>query len=201
MALARAHRISYVGELGWEIYMPTEMARHVFDAILEAGGPHGLRLCGMHVLDSCRIEKAFRHFGHDISDEDHVLEAGLGFAVKADKPASRFGHFIGREAVLAKTEAGLSKRLVQFQLKDPEPLLYHAEPIWRDGELAGHLTSGNYGHHLGAAIGLGYVACAPGETAADLLGSVYEIVIAGTRFAATASLKPFYDPESERVRV
>jgi 4-methylaminobutanoate oxidase (formaldehyde-forming) len=201
MALARAHRISYVGELGWEIYMPAEMARHVFDAILQAGEPHGLALCGMHVLDSCRIEKAFRHFGHDISDEDHVLEAGLGFAVKVDKPGSRFGDFIGREAVLAKKQAGLSKRLLQFKLDDPEPLLYHTEPIWREGALAGHLTSGNYGHHLGAAIGLGYVACAPGETAADILASSYEIEVAGARFAATASFKPFYDPKAERVKV
>ncbi len=201
MALARAHRISYVGELGWEIYMPAEMARHVFDAILQAGEPHGLALCGMHVLDSCRIEKAFRHFGHDISDEDHVLEAGLGFAVKVDKPGSRFGDFIGREAVLAKKQAGLSKRLLQFKLDDPEPLLYHTEPIWREGVLAGHLTSGNYGHHLGAAIGLGYVACAPGETAADILASSYEIEVAGARFAATASFKPFYDPKAERVKV
>ena len=200
MALARAHRISYVGELGWEIYVPTEMARHVFDAIVAVGEPHGLRLCGMHVLDSCRIEKAFRHFGHDISDGDHVLEAGLGFAVKIDKPASRFGDFIGREAVLAKKQAGLSKRLVQFKLDDREPLLYHAEPIWRDGELAGHLTSGNYGHHLGAAIGLGYVACGTGEKAADMLASSYEIEVAGTRFAAAASLKPLYDPKSERVK-
>ena len=201
MTRARAHRISYVGELGWEIYMPTEMARHVFDTIVAAGEPHGLRLCGMHVLDSCRIEKAFRHFGHDISDEDHVLEAGLGFAVKVDKPASRFGEFIGREAVLAKKEAGLSKRLIQFQLTEPEPLLYHAEPIWRDGELTGYLTSGNYGHHLGAAIGLGYVACETGETAGGILGSAYEIEVAGTRFAATASLKPLYDPKAERVKV
>ena len=201
MALARAHRISYVGELGWEIYMPTEMARHVFDTIVAAGEPHGLRLCGMHVLDSCRIEKAFRHIGQDISDEDHVLEAGLGFAVKIDKPASRFGDFIGREAVLAKKQTGLSKRLLQFKLKDREPLLYHTEPIWRDGRLAGYLTSGNYGHHLGAAIGLGYVACETGETPDDILGSAYDIEVAGTRFAATASLKPFYDPKAERVKV
>jgi 4-methylaminobutanoate oxidase (formaldehyde-forming) len=200
MVLARAHRISYVGELGWEIYMPTEMARHVFDAIVAVGEPHGLRLCGMHVLDSCRIEKAFRHFGHDISDEDHVLEAGLGFAVRIDKPASRFGDFIGREAVLTKKQVGLSKRLVQFQLKDPEPLLYHAEPIWRDRQLVGYVTSGNYGHHLGAAIGLGYVACETSETPDDILGSAYEIEVAGTRFAAAASLKPFYDPKAERVK-
>ena len=201
MTRARAHRISYVGELGWEIYMPSDMARHVFDAILQGGDRHGLRLCGMHVLDSCRIEKAFRHFGHDITDDDHVLEAGLGFAVKADKPAGRFGDFTGRDAVLRKKQAGLSRRMVQFQLNDPEPLVYHAEPIWRDGELAGYLTSGNYGHHLGAAVGLGYVACGPEEKPGDILSSRYEIEIAGVRVAATASLKPLYDAGSARTKI
>ena len=147
------------------------------------------------VLDTCRLEKAFRHFGHDITDEDHVLEAGLGFAVKTDK-----GAFIGRDAVLRKREEGLQRRLVQFQLQDPEPLLYHLEPVYRDGELAGYLSSGGYGHHLGAAIGLGYVPCA-GETAAEVLASKYEIDVAGTRVAATASLQPLYDPKAERVKV
>ncbi len=196
-ALVRAHRITYVGELGWELYVSADMARYVFDRIAEAGDTQGLRLCGMHVLDSCRLEKGFRHFGHDISDEDHVLEAGLGFAVKPDKPAGRFGDFLGREAVLTKKQQGLTKRLVQFKLNDPEPLLYHNEPIWRDGKIAGHLTSGNYGHHLGAAIGLGYVHCEVGE---DVLASAYEIEVAGDRCAADASLKPMYDPKSERVR-
>ncbi|WP_422367527.1 GcvT family protein [Pelagibius sp.] len=199
-ALARAHRITYVGELGWELYVSADMARHVFDRIAEAGDAHGLRLCGMHVLDSCRMEKAFRHFGHDITDEDHVLEAGLGFAVKPDKAAGRFGDFLGREAVLRKKQLGLSKRLLQFKLQDAEPLLYHNEPIWRDGTIAGYLTSGNYGHHLGAAIGLGYVDCDVSEKPDDVLGSTYEIEVAGERFPALASLKPMYDPKSERVR-
>jgi len=201
MGLVRAHRLTYVGELGWELYVPTESARLVFDTIAEAGADHGLRLCGMHVLDSCRIEKAFRHFGHDITDEDHVLEAGLGFAVKVDKPASKFGDFFGREAVLRKKQAGLSARLLQFKLNDPEPLLYHNEPIWSGGRIVGYVSSGNYGHHLGAAIGLGYVACDPDMSAADVLSSSYEIEIAGDRFSAESSLKPLYDPKSERVRV
>jgi 4-methylaminobutanoate oxidase (formaldehyde-forming) len=199
-ALARAHRVSYVGELGWELYVSSDMARHVFDVIAEAGDAHGLKMCGLHVLDSCRIEKAFRHFGHDISDEDHVLEAGLGFAVKTEKPAGRYGDFIGRRAVLQKKQDGLGRRLLQFRLKDPEPLVYHNEPIWRDGRIAGHLTSGNYGHHLGAAIGLGYVECETGERAEGLLGSAYEIEVAGARVPAEASLKPLYDPKGERVR-
>ncbi|MBZ9701343.1 MULTISPECIES: FAD-dependent oxidoreductase [unclassified Mesorhizobium] len=194
MGLARAHRVTYVGELGWELYVSTDQAAHVFEAIEAAGADVGLKLCGLHALDSCRIEKAFRHFGHDITDEDNVLEAGLGFAVKTAK-----GDFIGRDAVLKKKEAGLSRRLVQFRLKDPQPLLFHNEAILRDGKIVGPITSGNYGHHLGGAIGLGYVPC-QGETEADVLASSYEIEIAGERFAAEASLKPMYDPKSERVK-
>ncbi|MEM5494879.1 FAD-dependent oxidoreductase [Hoeflea sp. AS16] len=195
MGLARAHRVTYVGELGWELYVSSDQTAHVFEALVEAGADHGLKLCGLHTLDSCRIEKGFRHFGHDITDEDHVLEAGLGFAVKTKK-----GDFIGRDAVLAKREEGLSRRLVQFQLKDPEPLLFHNEVIVRDGEIVSIITSGNYGHHLGGAIGLGYVPCA-GESAEDVLASTYEIEIAGERHQAIASLKPLYDPGSLRVRM
>lgn len=200
MAEARAHRISYVGERGWELYVPAEMAEHVFDTVWQSGMSHDLRLTGLHVLDSCRIEKAFRHFGHDISDEDHILEAGLGFAVKLDKTPSQIGNFIGRDAVLRKKDAGLSKRLIQFKLDDPTPLLYHNEPILRDGKIAGYLTSGNYGHHLGAAIGLGYVACMPQESAAEMLASSYQIDVAGQIVSATASLKPLYDPSGEKMR-
>jgi len=195
MGLARAHRVSYVGELGWEIYISSDMAGHVFEALWDAGQDLGLKLCGMHMMDSCRSEKAFRHFGHDITCEDHVLEAGLGFAVKTAKP-----DFIGREAVLRKKEEGLSARMVQFLLQDPEPLVYHNEPVIRDGEIVGYLSSGSYGHTLGGAVGLGYVPCA-GQTAADVLASNYEIDVMGTRVQATASLRPLYDPKSERVKV
>ena len=194
MALARAHRVSYVGELGWEVYVQADMAAHVFETLLEAGKDHGLKLCGMHMMDSCRIEKGFRHFGHDITCEDHVLEAGLGFAVSKTKPA-----FIGRDAVQRKRDEGLGARMVQFRLTDPEPLLYHNEPILRDGQIVGYLSSGNYGHHLGAAIGLGYVPC-KGETGEELLASSYEIDIAGTRVPAEASLKPLYDPKGARMK-
>jgi len=194
MGMARAHRVTYVGELGWEIYVSSDQAPHVFEALEKAGEDVGLKLCGLHVLDSCRIEKAYRHFGHDITDEDHVIEAGLGFAVKTDK-----GDFIGRDAVLEKRKNGLETRFVQFQLNDPEPLLYHNEPILRDGEIIGYLSSGNYGHYLGAAIGLGYVPC-KGESAEQVLASNYEIEIAGERFSAKASLRPLYDPKSSRVK-
>ena len=195
MGLARAHRVTYVGELGWELYVPTDQTAHVFETIEEAGKNIGLKLCGLHTLDSCRIEKAFRHFGHDITDEDHVLEAGLGFAVKTAK-----GDFIGRDAVLAKRDAGLERRLLQFRLADPEPLLFHNEAVVRDGTIVGTVTSGNYGHHLGGAIGMGYVP-AKGQSEADILGSRYEIEIAGERFEAEASLKPMYDAKAERVRM
>ncbi|MEM6762623.1 MAG: FAD-dependent oxidoreductase, partial [Pseudomonadota bacterium] len=194
MGLARAHRVSYVGELGWEIYVGSDMAAHVFETFYEAGADVGLKLCGLHMMDSCRIEKAFRHFGHDISCEDHVIDAGLGFAVKTDKES-----FIGRDAVLRRKQTGPNARMVQFLLNDPDPLLFHNEPILRDGEVVGYLTSGNYGHTLGAAVGLGYVPCA-GESGADVLASRYEIEVVGTRVAATASLKPLYDPKGERMR-
>jgi len=195
MGLSRVHLVTYVGELGWEVYVSTDMADHVFEVLSEAGEDLGLKLCGMHMMDTCRIEKGFRHFGHDITCEDHVLEAGLGFAVKADK-----ADFIGRDAVLRKKEAGLENRLLQFKLSDAEPLLYHNEPVVRDGEIVGYLSSGAYGHALGAAIGMGYVPCA-GESAAEVLASSYEIDVMGTRVKAEASLKPLYDPKSERVKV
>ncbi len=194
LGLARVHRVSYVGELGWEVYVGADMAAHAFETIWRAGQGMGAKLCGMHMMDSARIEKAFRHFGHDITCEDHVLEAGLGFAVKTAKP-----DFIGRDAVLARREAGLARRMVQFRLTDPEPLLYHNEPILRDGEIVGYLSSGAYGHHLGGAIGMGYVPCA-GETGAQVLASGYEIDVAGSRVAAEASLRPLYDPGAARTK-
>ncbi|MEM6758116.1 MAG: FAD-dependent oxidoreductase [Pseudomonadota bacterium] len=194
MGLARVHRVTYVGELGWEIYVSADMAGHAFETLYAAGDDLGLSLCGMHMMDTCRIEKGFRHFGHDITCEDHVLEAGLGFAVKTDKP-----DFIGRDAVLRKKDEGLQSRLIQFRLTDPEPLLYHNEPILRDGEIVGYLSSGAYGHHLRGAMGLGYVPC-PGETAQDVLSSSYEIDVAGTRIMAEASLRPMYDPKGDRAK-
>ncbi len=196
MGLARAHRVTYVGELGWEIYVSSDMAGHAFETLHAAGQDMGLKLCGMHMMDSCRIEKGFRHFGHDITCEDHVVDAGLGFAVKVDKGCD----FIGREAVIARKESGPKNRLVQFKLTDADPLLFHNEPIVRDGEYVGYLSSGNYGHTLGGAIGLGYVPC-EGEKAADVLASSYEIDVCGVKVKAEVSLKPMYDPKSERVKV
>ncbi|MDP2083023.1 MAG: FAD-dependent oxidoreductase [Pseudotabrizicola sp.] len=192
MGLARAHRVSYVGELGWEIYVPTDQAAHVFETLV-AAAPE-MKLCGLHALDSCRIEKAYRHWGHDITDEDHVLEAGLGFAVSRKK-----ADFLGRDAVLAREDAGVRRRMVQFLVRDPEAMIFHNEAIVRDGQIVGPVTSGNYGHALGGCVGLGYVPCA-GQSEADVLASTYEIEIAGRRFKAEASLVPLYDPMSGRMR-
>jgi glycine cleavage system aminomethyltransferase T len=152
MGLARAHRVTYVGELGWELYVSTDQAAHVFEAIEEAGSDLGLKLCGLHTLDSCRIEKAFRHFGHDITDEDHVLEAGLGFAVKTAK-----GDFIGRDAVLRKEEEGpvAPHGAVPADRSRAAAVPQRGDRARRQDRRHGH--SGNYGHFLGGAIGMGYV--------------------------------------------
>jgi len=195
-ATVRASRISYVGELGWELSIPTDMALHVWETIVEAGADFGLAHVGMHAMNSLRIEKAYRHWGDDIADEDTPLEAGLGFAVKFDKP----GGFIGRDALLAQKEEGLTRRLVQFRLTDPEPLLYHNEPILRDGDICGYVTSAMYGHTLGGAVGLGYVANPDGVDADYVKAGTYEIEVACERFAAEASLRPMYDPKGERMK-
>jgi 4-methylaminobutanoate oxidase (formaldehyde-forming) len=194
-ALVRAHRISYVGELGWELYIPSEFAGPVFDVIAEAAGER-LALVGFHALDSLRLEKACRHFGHDIGDEDTPLEAGLGFACALDKQVA----FIGREALLEQSERAPTRRLVQFRLTEPEPLLFHDEPIVMDGERIGLLTSGSYGHTLGAAIGMGWVRH-PDGVAPEVLGAArFEIEISGERHPAEASLRAFYDPTGARMR-
>jgi len=195
-ALVRASRITYVGELGWELYVPTEFIQGVYDELWDAGARFGLVHAGYHALNSLRMEKAYRHWGHDITDEDTPLEAGLAFAVKWDKP----GGFIGREALLRQRQSGCTKRLVQFKLKSSEPLLYHNEPVWRAGSIVGHIRSGMYAHTLGAAVGLGYVT-APGGAVVGAIGEDdYEIEIAGTRHPALASLRPMYDPQNLRIK-
>jgi glycine cleavage system aminomethyltransferase T len=196
LALVRASRITYVGELGWELYVPTEFMQGVYDELVSSGKDYGLVHAGYHALNSLRIEKAYRHWGHDITDEDTPLEAGLGFAVKWDKA----GGFIGREALLRQKQSGHLKRLVQFKLKSPEPLLYHNEPIWRGDAIVGFIRSGMYGHSLGAAVGLGYVTAADGAPVGAVGPDDYEIEVAGIRCPATASLRPLYDPKNERIR-
>lgn len=196
-ALVRASRITYMGELGWELYMPTEFAAGVYETLMEAGDAFGLKHAGMHAMNSLRIEKAYRHWGHDITDEENPLEAGLGFAVAWDKPDG----FTGRDALLRKKEQGVTYRMAQFLLKDPEKMLYHNEPIYRDGAIVGYLTSGIYGHTLGGAVGLGYVGNPDGVTADFVNSGTYEIEVAGERVEASASLRPLYDPKSERVKM
>ena len=197
-AQVRATRVSYVGELGWELYVPSDQAVHVFDEIIRAGLPHGLRLAGMHALDSGRIEKKFCHFGHDIADEDNPIEAGLGFVCDYNKSIP----FIGRDAMSKIRDQGVppKKRLVQFVLQDPEAMLYHHEPILMDGKVVGFLTSGNYGHTLGGSVGLGYVRSAEGITADFLASGAFAIDVGGKHVPATASLRAQYDPKGDRMR-
>jgi 4-methylaminobutanoate oxidase (formaldehyde-forming) len=195
-ARVRASRVTYVGELGWEVYVPTDLATGVYDALVAAGQDLGLRHAGYHAMDSLRIEKAYRSWGHDLGSEDTPLEAGLGFAVRLDKKVQ----FLGRDALLAQREKPLGRRLVVFTLEDEEPLLYHDEPILRDGVLVGRITSGAYGHTIGRAIGLGYVAHADGVTDAFIESGRWELEIACDRHRARAQLSPPYDPKSLRVR-
>ena len=197
-ARVRASRITYVGELGWELYIPTECAPGVFDALMQAAPSVGGRLAGYHALNSLRMEKGYRHWGHDISDEDTPLQSGLGFAVAMKK----HGGFIGLEALQAQKEAGLTRRLVMFALDDATPLLYHNEPICRDGAIVGRISSGMFGHHLGKSLGMGYVECqTQGEAPDAILQGKYEIEVAGVRYSAQPSLAPLYDPSSARIKV
>ncbi len=197
-ARVRASRITYVGELGYELYIPTEFAQSVFDVIVAAGERFGLCLAGYHAMNSLRMEKAYRHWGHDICDEDTPLEAGLQFAVKWHKP----GGFIGLEALERSREHGPRRRLVAIALERADRLLYHNEPIWRSGTMVGRVTSGMFGHTLDASLGLGYLANA-GEpvTPEWIAAGQYEVEVAAERVPARVSLQPFYDPAGSRVRM
>lgn len=196
-AQALALRVTYVGELGWELYLPSESMVPVFDLLMEAGQELGLKLAGYHALDSLRSEKGYRHWGHDITPADTPLQAGLGFAVGFGKEAD----FIGRVALEAQRRAPLTRRLVHFMLEDPGPILLHDEPIYRDGEIVGRITSGAYGYTLGRSVGMGYLEHPAGVDAAFVNAGSYELELACERFPARASLKPFYDPKGERVRM
>jgi 4-methylaminobutanoate oxidase (formaldehyde-forming) len=196
-ARVQAIRVTYLGELGWELYIPTEHALDVYDRLVEAGHVHGLRHAGLQALSSLRLEKAYRDFGHDIGNLDTPFEAGLGFAVKLDKPSG----FIGRDALALQKKAGLpSRRLVQFLLKDPGPLVYHGEVIWRDGVAVGTIRAGAYGHTLGASVCLGYVEPGVAVTRDFVADGTWEIEVAGVRHPAHASLRPLYDPGGDRIR-
>lgn len=192
-------RITYLGELGYELYIPTEQATHVYDRLVAAGAALGLRHAGLKALASLRLEKGYRDYGHDIDNTDTVLEAGLGFAVDLKKP----GGFLGKEAVVAQKAAGpLRRRLLQILLRDPEPLMFHAEVVRRDGHPVGYVRAASYGFTLGGAVGLAMID--GGGAAIDqawIDAGTWEVEIADRRYPATASLRPLYDPRNERIRM
>lgn len=197
-ARVRASRVTFVGELGWELYMPADLAAHVFDTLAEAGGAFGLKYGGFFALNSLRMEKGYRHWSHDIGEEDTPLEGGVGFAVAFDKP----GGFIGRDALLRQRAQGkLKKRLVQFKLLDADaPFVYHNEPVWAGDKIVGSITSGAYGHRLNASLGMGYIEHPDGVDQAFLDANRFEVEIAWKRYAVQAQLKPWYDPAGVRVK-
>ena len=175
--------------------MPAGETIKVFAELQQAGAEFGIRNVGLHAVNSLRLEKGFRHWGHDIGSEDNLFQAGLSFAAKPDA-----GDFVGRDAFLQEKAAGLpDRRLVQFKLDDPEPLLYHNEPIVMDGRIVGYLSSGMYGHTVGAAIGMGF-AVVPELTADRIKQATFEIEVAKERFSAQASLRALYDPSASRMK-
>ncbi len=191
-------RITYLGELGYELYVPAEQAVHVYDRIVAAGPAYGLRHAGTKALASLRMEKGYRDYGHDIDNTDSVLEAGLGFAVALDKP----GGFLGRDAVLAKKAEGpLRRRLLQVLVSDPEPLLYHAEVIRRDGVPVGYVRAASYGFTLGGAVGLAMIEADELIDTAWIAAGDWTVEIADRQWPCTMSLRPLYDPANERIKV
>jgi glycine cleavage system aminomethyltransferase T/glycine/D-amino acid oxidase-like deaminating enzyme len=192
-------RITYLGELGYELYIPAEQATHVYDRVVAAGEALGLRHAGLRALASLRMEKGYRDYGHDIDNTDSPLEAGLGFAVALDKP----GGFIGRDAVAAlKAQGPLRRRLLQVLLLDPEPMLYHAEIVHRDGKPVGYVRAASYGHTLGGAVGLAMIEAEPGQAIdkAWLEAGRWTVDVAGRVVPAKVSLQPLYDPTMARIK-
>jgi 4-methylaminobutanoate oxidase (formaldehyde-forming) len=196
-ATALAIRVTFVGELGWELHIPTIHAVQVYDQLVEAGQEFGLRHAGMQTLNSLRLEKAYRDFGVDVDNTDNPIEAGLGFAVKLDKE----GGFIGRDALATIKDEGVPhNRMLQFLLLDPEPLLYGNELIYLNGQEVGHLQIGGYGHTLGGAVGIGFARIDEPLTAEIVNTGGWEIDVAGDRIRARASLKPLFDPQMKRIK-
>ena len=190
-------RITYLGELGYELYVPAEQAVHVYDLIVAVGEPVGLRHAGLKALASLRMEKGYRDYGHDIDNTDDPFEVGLGFAVDLNKPDG----FIGKEAVVAKRVQGpLTRRLAQVLVKDPNPLLFHAEVVRRNGVVVGYVRAGSYGFSLGGAVGLFMIEANEPVTADFIAQGNWEIDIAGKLYPAEVSLRPFYDPEMKKIK-
>jgi glycine cleavage system aminomethyltransferase T/glycine/D-amino acid oxidase-like deaminating enzyme len=190
-------RITYLGELGYELYIPSEQATHVYDRLVEVGERHGLRHAGLKALASLRMEKGYRDYGHDIDNTDSILEAGLGFAMDLKK-----GDFLGRDAVMAKKAEGpLTRRIAQVLVKDPDPLMFHGEIVRRDDKPIGYVRAASYGHTLGGAVGLFMIEAGQPIDAAYIEGAKWDVEIAGARHEATVSLKPLYDPTNARVKM
>jgi glycine cleavage system aminomethyltransferase T len=189
-------RITYVGELGYELYVPAEQAAHVYDRIVVAGRAADLCHAGLKALASLRMEKGYRDYGHDIDNTDSVLEAGLGFVVALDKD------FIGRDAMLAvKARGPLTRRLLQVQALDQEPMMFHAEVVRRDGRPVGYIRAASYGHTLGGAVGLAMIDAGEPLDQAWLDRGEWTVDVAGRFYPARVSLRPLYDPTSARVRM
>ena len=191
-----AIRMSFVGELGWELYIPSEFSNNVFDALMAAGQEFDLKLVGLHALDSLRLEKGYKHWSADITPDDTPFEAGLGFCVKMDKP-----DFIGKEVLVQQKKSAMERKLVMFSIEDPGPLAYHDEPIYRDGELVAENTHGAFSHVLGCSIGMCWLKHSEGIDDAWIMAGKYEINIAGKLFPIKIHLEPVYDPKSQRVRL
>jgi heterotetrameric sarcosine oxidase gamma subunit len=200
-ARVRASRITYVGELGWELYIPAEFAPHVFERLWEAGQEFGLTPAGMHTMNNCRMEKAYRHWGHDMSDEETPIEAGLGFAVAWDKK----GGFIGKKALESQRSRPVQpKRLVCLALADNSvrgPMIYHEEPIYRNGVIVGATTSGAWGHRVDLSLGLGYVKHEGGVSREWIESGKWEVELAWQRYPAKVQLQSFYDPTGARIKI
>lgn len=192
----RALRVTYVGELGWELHVPLAGTGDVFDALMAAGKPHGIRPVGYRAIESLRLEKGYRAWGSDITPNDNPFEAGLGWAVKLKRNTP----FVGREAVEAASSQPLPKQLATFTTIDPDVVLLGRETILRDGEPVGYLTSGGFGYTVGKPIGFGYVRNAEGVDEAFLKAGKYQLVVANEVVDATIHLAPLYDPKGERVK-
>ncbi len=196
-ARALCVRITYLGELGYELYIPAEQAVHVYDRVVEAGKKFGLAHAGLKALGSLRMEKGYRDYGHDIDNTDEPYEVGLGFAVDLKKPDG----FIGKDALLARKAKGpLKRRLAQVLLKDPAPLMFHAEVVRRDGVPVGYVRAASYGHTLGGAVGLAMIEPKVVVDPAYLQAGKWEVEVAGKLYPAEVSLRPMYDPTMARIK-
>ena len=195
-ATVLASRRTYVGELGWELYVPADHAGGVYDALMEAGAEFGVCNCGYYAIESLRLEKGYRAWGRELTPDYNPYEAGLGFAVKLDK-----GDFIGRDALLAAKGKPPARRLLSFVATSPDtPIAHGGELILRNGEPAGEVTSAAYGHSVGGIVALGYVTTGGARIDDAWLSARFEIDIAGERVPVRASLKPPYDPSGAKMK-